>query len=365
MIGTSVADIIAGTRTDDIIQGEDGNDQIIAREGDDVLNGGAGNDLLFGGPGADIYHGGDGADIFSGNPAALNGDVVFDFTSEDTIRFDDVRFTNEDLYFNSNTSSLEIDIDGDGVPDSVVRLEGDFPGTFQVTPSDTNDPFTEITYIDPLIEIIGTNRSDRLHGSDADELIDGKRGNDRIHGKGGDDTLLSGKGFDRLYGGDGDDLLKGGKGIDWLVGGDGNDQLEGGTGKDFLFGGDGDDVLIGGAETDMLRGGSGADLFVIDTLSSRPDTVFDFRASEGDRIDLGPLIDSLGLGNEPDIDVLVDANPIGCNIRVTLDTNGADTHGGVKTILLLLSPDIMDPETLLNEYVFTGQSLGQDWDIWT
>jgi Ca2+-binding RTX toxin-like protein len=106
-----------------------------------------------------------------------------------------------------------------------------------------------------------------------------------------------------------------------LVGTGGNDLIWGLAGNDWLEGKDGDDILIGGKGADGLTGGRGADLFVIDALSLIPDTVFDFTPSEGDRLSLGPLIDSLGLREgEQDLDALVGVTRLGKNLTITLDT---------------------------------------------
>ncbi|MBL8770980.1 MAG: right-handed parallel beta-helix repeat-containing protein [Phenylobacterium sp.] len=71
-----------------------------------------------------------------------------------------------------------------------------------------------------------------------------------------------------------------------LVGGKGGDTLTGLAGNDSLSGGDGNDLLNGGVGADSLRGGAGADTFNFDAkaLGSAVDTIFDFRAAEGDKI---------------------------------------------------------------------------------
>ncbi|MCF5071600.1 LapA family giant adhesin, partial [Pseudomonas syringae] len=88
-------------------------------------------------------------------------------------------------------------------------------------------------------------------------------------------------GNDTLLGGAGNDILFGSGGGDWLDGGKGNDILLGGTGKDTLIGGQGNDILIGG---------SGADTFVWKSGDTGNDVIKDFKASEGDRIDLRDLL---------------------------------------------------------------------------
>jgi Ca2+-binding RTX toxin-like protein len=80
----------------------------------------------------------------------------------------------------------------------------------------------------------------------------------------------------------------------FIWGGNGNDILEGGAGTDNLKGGNGDDILIGGAGGDDLYGGAGADRFVFTAVSDfnqggRPDQIFDFSRTEGDKIDLSGI----------------------------------------------------------------------------
>ncbi|MBH3409111.1 LapA family giant adhesin, partial [Pseudomonas glycinae] len=89
---------------------------------------------------------------------------------------------------------------------------------------------------------------------------------------------------------DGNDTLLGGAGNDILFGSGGNDLLDGGKGNDILLGGTGNDTLIGGPGNDILIGGSGADTFVWKAGDTGNDVIKDFKASEGDRIDLRDLL---------------------------------------------------------------------------
>lgn len=85
-------------------------------------------------------------------------------------------------------------------------------------------------------------------------------------------------------------LCWGGAGNDILFGQGGNDLLDGGKGNDILLGGTGNDTLIGGQGNDILIGGSGADTFVWKAGDTGNDVIKDFKASEGDRIDLRDLL---------------------------------------------------------------------------
>ncbi|MBT2375573.1 retention module-containing protein [Pseudomonas fluorescens] len=96
--------------------------------------------------------------------------------------------------------------------------------------------------------------------------------------------------FDTSGAKDGNDTLLGGSGDDILFGQGGSDYLDGGKGNDILLGGTGNDTLIGGQGNDILIGGSGADTFIWKAGDTGNDVIKDFKASEGDRIDLRDLL---------------------------------------------------------------------------
>ncbi|MGE8044704.1 immunoglobulin-like domain-containing protein, partial [Pseudomonas monteilii] len=104
------------------------------------------------------------------------------------------------------------------------------------------------------------------------------------------DVSRTNDGGDLLNGGNGNDILFGQGGDDKLYGGKGNDILLGGNGNDLLDGGEGDDLLIGGKGNDTLTGGTGADTFIWRAGDTGNDVIKDFKASEGDRIDLRDLL---------------------------------------------------------------------------
>ncbi|SIR39255.1 retention module-containing protein [Pseudomonas sp. A214] len=96
--------------------------------------------------------------------------------------------------------------------------------------------------------------------------------------------------FDVSGANDGNDTLLGGAGNDIIFGQGGNDLLNGGKGNDILLGGKGNDTLIGGQGNDTLIGGLGGDTFVWKSGDTGTDVIKDFKASEGDRIDLRDLL---------------------------------------------------------------------------
>ncbi|MCG6577021.1 type I secretion C-terminal target domain-containing protein, partial [Pseudomonas sp. AF32] len=89
---------------------------------------------------------------------------------------------------------------------------------------------------------------------------------------------------------DGNDTLLGGAGNDIIFGQGGNDLLDGGKGNDILLGGSGNDILIGGKGNDTLIGGLGGDTFVWKAGDTGTDVIKDFKAADGDRIDLRDLL---------------------------------------------------------------------------
>ncbi len=169
--------------------------------------------------------------------------------------------------------------------------------------------------------IVGGVSQDLIYGGQGDDRLDAGRGNDLVFGDRGDDSIAGGDGNDTLNGNTGADSLVGGMGDDVMLGGQDHDQLQGGvggdlllgdlgndtvlgnTGADTIVGGAGNDVLLGGKDDDRLDGGDGADVLSgdlgNDTLSgglgadvfsftSGVDHVTDFRAADGDQVQLQP-----------------------------------------------------------------------------
>jgi Ca2+-binding RTX toxin-like protein len=74
--------------------------------------------------------------------------------------------------------------------------------------------------------IKGTNKADKLVGSDGDDSISALAGNDRVNARDGDDKVLAGPGKDTVSGGPGDDTIN--------VKGGGADRVSCGTGDDTV-----------------------------------------------------------------------------------------------------------------------------------
>ncbi|MFC3123592.1 M10 family metallopeptidase C-terminal domain-containing protein [Pseudoroseomonas globiformis] len=278
-------DVLAGGVANDQLDGGAGNDVLSGNDGDDTLIGGDGDDVLIGGLGADRLIGGAGNDTFRYlDLAEMAGDVIEDFGTGDRIDLSalqgvqfiqDASFSRVPGQIRQAGDTLEVDTDGDGRANFVLRM----PGAGQL--QDVGGGV--LMRVDSLV-MIGTAGNDVLVGGAANDRIEGGAGNDRISGLGGDDRLVGDAGDDTLDGGTGNDILDGGTGNDTLLGGDGDDILLGGAGNDILVGGLGADVMTGGPGNDIFRYYSAAeldgdhitDLAVGDTISLNRLTGFVF-----------------------------------------------------------------------------------------
>lgn len=131
----------------------------------------------------------------------------------------------------------------------------------------------------------GDDGADSIVGGAGFDDANGGLGNDTVNGGAGNDWVAGGDGLDRLLGADGADFVYGGLGADVLDGGGGNDVLRGGQGDDRLLGQAGNDWLAGDRGADILTGGLGADVFH-SFGAAGVDRIVDFRAAEGDRVQI-------------------------------------------------------------------------------
>ncbi|MEO0762183.1 MAG: peptidase, partial [Pseudomonadota bacterium] len=137
----------------------------------------------------------------------------------------------------------------------------------------------------------GSNRSDRLTGTDQDNTLRGRDDNDTLIGGAGDDALGGEFGNDRLIGQTGDDTLFGGPGSDSIVFDDGDDV-------DLVFGFEDDiDTLV---LTRDLVGQRNASQVVADfAISFGGSTVLNFGG--GDQIELRGFANRNDLVDDIDI----------------------------------------------------------------
>ncbi|OYW30054.1 MAG: hypothetical protein B7Z44_02520 [Caulobacter sp. 12-67-6] len=129
------------------------------------------------------------------------------------------------------------------------------------------------------------------------------------------------------------------------MGGPGNDLLVGGGGRDTLDGGLGNDRIVLNSDS-VAHGGRGGDTFVIiaPRVLNQPDTllgtIFDFNASEGDRLTTaeGELVFVGRPGGEPS-DLGFASTPDGGQ-RVEVDLDG-DGRADGYVLLAQASPDVV------------------------
>ncbi|GEC33321.1 protease [Sinorhizobium fredii USDA 205] len=138
-----------------------------------------------------------------------------------------------------------------------------------------------------------------LYHGDTRSLIE------NVLGGAGNDAITGNQAANKLYGYAGNDIMNGDTGHDVLYGGVGSDKLYGSSGNDALVGDAGNDALYGGTGADRLYGGAGGDIFAFRTLAestvttSGRDVIYDFLASQSDRIDLSAIdADTTATGNQ-------------------------------------------------------------------
>ena len=102
------------------------------------------------------------------------------------------------------------------------------------------------------------------------------------------ETVHTGGGWDQIFAGGGNDKLFGGVDPNELCGEAGDDFIDGGGANDVIDGGTGFDQMFGGSQNDTFRFHSIADS--PSTNFWRMDLIGDFNHSEGDMIDLSPII---------------------------------------------------------------------------
>ncbi|MCW9046208.1 MAG: hypothetical protein OQK35_07735, partial [Alphaproteobacteria bacterium] len=208
--------------------------------------------------------------------------------------------TNSEIRFVGTT--LQIDLDGDGVKDMEISLPGTTIGQLDANPTSVVDPQA------PLV-------------------ITGDSGANTLYGNEGDDSISGGDGNDLISGGIGDDILDGGSDVDTLIGGDGNDTINGGGGTSSAA----DIAKFDGNQADYtiadLGGGSAT---VTHTASGGVDTLTNIGVLQFDdgNIDLNYIITGDSLDNTILGGTLADTISGGGGVDSLLGNDGSDTLYG-------------------------------------
>ena len=198
-----------------------------------------------------------------------------------------------------NAATIEIDLD------NVVLGTRQIAVTVEDPEGNTGSADTTFTVDDTLV--VGTDGPDNIVGTDSEI---GQPG-DVISARDGDDTVTSLSGDDFVDGGGGDDTL--------VLGGPGVTRPGGGTG------------------VDQITLGPGADTVRITGLSDAADTIFNFDATEGDRLDLRELFRDSDI-TDATVDSYVSNRASADGIQVQVDLDGPGTHQRPVTIANLDQP---------------------------
>ena len=199
----------------------------------------------------------------------------------------------------------------------------------------------------------------------ADNGVDGYfEGNvNTATGGDGDDTLIGGEGEDHLDGGVGDDTLSYANSeeavtIDFqngtVSGGDAQDDtianFENAIGSNYddtITGDSGANRLDGGLGADRLSGGDGSDVFVLGPNAQGIDTIVDFDAAEGDKIDVSSLIDMDSVDNVDNY-LRLEEDQSG-NTTVKVNTSGDGTEENFEAVATLEGVTGLDINSIVQD----------------
>jgi Ca2+-binding RTX toxin-like protein len=99
--------------------------------------------------------------------------------------------------------------------------------------------------------------------------------------------------------------------------------LDGGVGSDTITGSSGVDKIIGGIGNDILTGNGGADNFIFSEAGDlHADTITDYNATEGDKLNLSSLLDASFDQNDLVAEFVRLVND-GTSVKVEVDIDGA------------------------------------------
>ena len=126
----------------------------------------------------------------------------------------------------------------------------------------------------------------------------------------------------------------------------GRDTVFGEGGDDTLTGGEGDDILIGELDNDNLTGNGGGDTFVFAEVGlDHVDVITDYSFNEGDKIDLGALLDANFVVNSSAVTDFVQITAAGPDATLQVDVDGVG--GDFVEVATLSSVGVGDTVILL------------------
>ncbi|WP_341526868.1 calcium-binding protein [Nostoc sp. UHCC 0302] len=190
---------VIGTNQNDTITGDAQDNQLSGSGGNDIIRGSAGNDILDGGSGtdtADYSKIGVSSTIFIDGTFKKGGGLGTDLLGNFENLVVDARAANNTI--DASIAPTAPFIIGDASINANLETQ-----SFVINnlPSGNTAKFTFVNFDN----IKGTNQSDTIVGDRQNNLLFGNGGNDTLSGKSGNDTLAGGLGRDTLTGGLGAD----------------------------------------------------------------------------------------------------------------------------------------------------------------
>jgi Ca2+-binding RTX toxin-like protein len=123
-------------------------------------SGDGGNNRFSPGPGIETFTLGAGEDTLSGNIGDFFGDRITDFSTEDTLIFNNQAVPRSNIQVQRGSAILIIDSNGDGIEDGRFTLEGDFSGgDFMAVTTGGSTRITYETFLPGLFEGVQVNAS--------------------------------------------------------------------------------------------------------------------------------------------------------------------------------------------------------------
>ncbi len=318
-------------------QGGDGVDIIDLGSGEDTAGGGRGFNIILGGSNAD-YLKSEGLwdDVFGGSGndtivATGYGGWLFGGSGDDTITGSDKDGLGREVIFGGSGNDT---IDGGGGDDWIVGGAGDD----DLTGGDGADTFFFWEgHGTDTIRDFNKAEGDKIHLTNFDQTITWAQLSTKITTITDENNVVTGVQIDLSDWGGGTIILDGITSIsdvtaDMFV-------LDRIVGDD-----DSDDVLQGGTSDDTMTGGTGADTFVFDEESGA-DTITDFSAAQGDKIDLRSFSQAITWDMlSSNITVVMDENNVAIGVMIdlsqwgggTITLNGITSVSGVTADMFLL-----------------------------
>lgn len=293
---------LVGSSGDDSLSGGAGAETLLGRGGDDTISGQLGNDSIAGGAGFNSILAGEGDDTIVVDAGPATPQLVIAGSGDDTLRFSSG--AQVALGAGRDTAIIE---GGFLLNDPVQLGFWDFAGGAAGDQLDLR-PFllAQTTWSAAMGSPFASGHVRLVQGEFATFLeVDADGGGNGfgllLYFSG---TPVSTLTADNFFGFAPTSFGVGTVGNDTLIGSGLADTLTGDAGIDSLSGGAGDDLLIGGPDADSLRGGAGADIFRHDGAAI--DWVYDFNATEGDRVQLaaGTRYSAYQFGDFTVVDIL-------------------------------------------------------------